>query len=209
MTVTVQLKQYKSLNGEIVAKGVCGQHVLWTLDFEGTLYLYGKGKMYDYKKSSCWVNPNPVPWLYSRDDVKPGWVESGATHPEACTFDRCPNMTEVHLPSTTQTPGDLAVHCCSSLKRVWIPDGVPVIPDTCFKSCSNLKENYIPSSVTEVERFAFTSDFNLTTVYYGSSEEDREKISISTTEDANEYLLNANIIFNSTGLPSTPMENYP
>ncbi len=87
-----------------------------------------------------------------------------------------------------------------NLTDVTIPEGVTIIGDGAFICCSNLKSVGIPKSVNSIEESAFAHCTSLTDIYYSGTAVDWEKISIDKSYNDgfnNEYLINANIHYNS------------
>ena len=82
------------------------------------------------------------------------------------------------------------------LEKVKIPNTVNTIGRAAFYMDKELKEVQIPTSVTTIECYAFRNCSSLKTVYYEGSKEDWDKISIDNKYNANQPLLNANIIYN-------------
>ena len=76
-----------------------------------------------------------------------------------------------------------------------IPNGVKQMHPNAFAKC-NLTSVTIPDSIEEITSFAFDEFSNLTDVYYVGTEEQWKQIKIK--ELGNEYLLNANIHYNSS-----------
>ena len=108
---------------------------------------------------------------------------------------------EYQCPDGVTSIGDWAFSDCSRLTSVTIPNSVTSIGEYAFSDCSRLTSVTIPSSVTSIGDWAFYECSSLKDVYYGGTEEQWNAISIMT--DGNEPLKNANIHFNSQGIPGT------
>ncbi len=130
-------------------------------------------------------------------------------------FSGCTSLTSITIPDSVTSIGDYAFSHCSSLESITIPDSVTSIGDLVFMNCSNLESVTIGSGVTSIgisafqgctsltsvkigsgiiviEWAAFSGCSSLETVYYNGSRACWLKISI---DSGNEYLTNANIIF--------------
>ena len=85
------------------------------------------------------------------------------------------------------------------LEKVKIPNTANRIGNHAFSSDDELKEVQIPTSIETIEYGAFRDCSSLKTIYYEGSKEDWNKISIDNTNNFNQLLLNANIIYNYKG----------
>ena len=128
-------------------------------------------------------------------------IPSSVTSIGDWAFSDCSSLTSVTIPSSVTSIGDSAFAFCSSLTSVTIPNSVTSIGNYAFEYCSSLTSVTIPSSVTSIGEYAFSNCSSLKDVYYGGTEEQWNAISI--TMDGNEPLKNANIHFNSQGIPGT------
>ena len=138
-----------------------------------------------------------------------------------CAFDGCELLESINIPASVKQIGEYAFRLCIQLKEVvfadnsmltsidpgaftsceeltsiTIPKGVTTISRDVFINCRNLTSVTIQSSVTNIDMQAFHNCIDLTTVYYTGTEEQWNNIVIG---ENNEYLLNANIVFNYTG----------
>lgn len=92
----------------------------------------------------------------------------------------------------------------SSSKSYNIPDGVKIIEIGALMGSQNLTSITIPVSVATIEQGAFAECEALKDVYYKGTQAQWNKIGIDNTEDANDYLLNANIHYSSTPVYDLP-----
>ena len=137
-------------------------------------------------------------------------------------FIECSNLQSIILNNgALERIGYLAFYNCSNLKDISsllnatsIYDGVfcgigikeldltnyskNFIYPNMFEGCHNLTTIKFPKSITAVYYYAFGDCPNLTTVYYEGTKEDWENIQIDNMENANDPLINANIIYNAT-----------
>lgn len=116
-------------------------------------------------------------------------------------FYKCTGLTSINIPDSVTSIGEWAFYTCTSLSSITIPHGVPSIDARTFSDCTSLISVTIPYSVTSIGVSAFLGCDNLEKVYYNGTEEEWEKITIS--EDGNQPLLNADIVF----AQSNPIED--
>ena len=67
----------------------------------------------------------------------------------------CLSLSEIVIPNSVTSIGDLAFSFCSSLAEVVIPNSVTRIGDYAFLHCSSLSSIVIPVSVTIIGSYAF------------------------------------------------------
>lgn len=85
------------------------------------------------------------------------------------------------------------------LEKVKIPNTANTIGSSAFWGDKELKEVQIPASIKTIKNSAFGKCSSLKTIYYEGSKEDWDKISIDNSNNENQLLLNANIIYNYKG----------
>lgn len=88
--------------GEIVASGECGAYgdnVRWYLTDDGTLTIYGKGKMADY------VHITVLPWYWSIGQIKSVVIKDGVTEIGDRAFWGCSSLTSVSIPDSVTEIG--------------------------------------------------------------------------------------------------------
>ncbi|KAL7540749.1 hypothetical protein ACHAXR_010347, partial [Thalassiosira sp. AJA248-18] len=71
------------------------------------------------------------------------------------SFDYCPSLDSIRIPSTATEVGKGAFHGCAGLKEVELNEGLEKIYDQAFSRCRSLDSIRFPSTVTEVGEEAF------------------------------------------------------
>ncbi len=131
----------------IVASGVCGQNLIWTLDENGTLTISGTGKMDDYETAE------DRPWAeYSNNGstvIRKLVVNEGVTGIGDRAFCNCYNLNEISLPDGLKTVGISAFETCITLTGVSLPDSITTLGEKAFY-CGNVKTINYPLSLNEI-----------------------------------------------------------
>ena len=145
-------------DSSLVASGVCGDNLTWSLSNDGTLTISGTGDMYDfsiltYLPSGPAVN---TPWYTFRNDIKNVVVNDGATHIGKIAFLNCSNLYSVILPDTVSSIGSSAFSNCYSLVSINIPTSVVSIDSQTFSQCRSLTTLSLPDSITSIGFYAFS-----------------------------------------------------
>ena len=145
---------------DIVDSGYCGgegdrKNLTWTLDSEGTLTIYGNGKMADYEYHGG-------PWASTK--VKSVSIKSGVTCIGDYAFENCTCLTGITIPNSVTSIGRSAFHDCSSLMSIAIPSSVTSIGGSAFYGCSSLTSVTLPNSVIHIGGWAFFYCSSLTSV---------------------------------------------
>lgn len=125
-------EDYIYTEAEIVASGICGDNLTWTLDSDGLLTISGTGAMEDYGRE--------YPWYSERESITSVTIESGVTGIEDYAFNKCSSMISIEIPDTVTSIGDYAFNECSSLTSINISDSVTNVGECAFKGCSSLTE---------------------------------------------------------------------
>ncbi len=138
----------------VPTSGTCGNHLTgnhltWTLKDDGTLSIFGTGKMEDYYSSGS------APWSALQDRVTSVEIGAGITGIGSYAFDNCNSLTSIAIPSGVTSIGHHAFSGCSSLTSIVIPMGVTSIEWGTFSRCSSLTSITIPQSVTSIGDDAF------------------------------------------------------
>ncbi|GEM_PF-647919 len=141
--------------------GKCGDNVYWNLYNNGTLKIYGNGKMYNYSyyKDTPW-------YYYTILQVK---ISDGVTSIGDNAFNYCRRLSKVTIPNSVTSIGEEAFDDCNRLTSVTIPDSVVSIGNGAFDNCSSLTSVIIPDSVASIGNGAFYHCSSLTSVTIGNS----------------------------------------
>jgi hypothetical protein len=134
------------------------------------------------------------------EDLTSVTIPDSVTSIDSGAFSLCYSLTSVTIPNGVTTIEHDTFTYCFSLTSIIIPDSVTSIGYQAFYTCYSLTSITIPSSVTSIEDEAFNFCESLESVYYSGSEDDWKLIEFG---DSNEYLLNADIYYNSTGPATT------
>ena len=107
-------------------------------------------------------------------------------------FDSCKYISNVEMPDRINYISFGAFQE-SGLTSITLPNSLKSITGNMFRKCFALESITIKANVKEIDEGAFDYCYNLKTVHYKGSKEMWDKIDI--TNERNEYLLNAEIIF--------------
>ena len=112
-------------SGEIVASGICGENIIWTLTADGTLTITGEGEMRGYSSTS-------MPWY--------GYIRS---------------IFHVSIEGDITCVGKYAFADASNLLTVTLPEGITAIGEYAFFGAENLETVALPSTLKSIGRMAF------------------------------------------------------
>lgn len=151
-------------------KNRCGKNLTWKYS-NGTLTIWGKGKMYDYPYTSYDFgdgsiragDPNKkLPWYKHKDSIKKVVIKKGVTGIGEAAFGACSKLETVTIPISVTTIGKDAFRDCVSLKTIRLPDKLKEISEGVFDRCSKLQSVYIPQRVENIGAYAFCQCTSLT-----------------------------------------------
>lgn len=131
--------------------GTCGTNLTWELDSEGTLYIDGSGKMYDYVQ-------NGHPWNGKK--VKKIVIDKNVTHIGSDAFSYCDNLTTVTIPASVKTVGKYAFASCPNLEKVLFKNSDTKISPTAFSDCSKDLKLYGYEKTSKISEYANTYEFD-------------------------------------------------
>ena len=147
----------ENVEPEVIASGICGENLTWTLDENGVLTISGTGDMYDFASDN-------MPWADYAEDIKFVEIEDGATSIGDFAFFSLEAMTDISIANSVTSIGQQAFSFCASLTEVKLPEGLTSISDALFFWCENLISVEIPDSVTSIGMMAFSMSEKLTDV---------------------------------------------
>lgn len=135
----------------VLAHGMCGKQLKWTLYADGVLTISGSGTMKDYN------NSNDIPWLQYQERIAALELQSGLGNIGKMAFRGCTSLTRVTFLGKLTNIGNWAFDGCVSLKRVVIPDSVKSIGSWAFHNCKSMTSVTIPKGVTSIGDGAFSN----------------------------------------------------
>ena len=137
--------------GTVHSYGTCGANLTWTLYNDGTLIISGTGDMENYN----WDKEIEPEW--NKNLINRVIVEEGVTSIGQESFDSCPNLKEVSLPSTMKKIIANAFYGVKSLEQINFPDGLEAVGPEAFYNCTGLSSVILPDSVKSIGSQAFRS----------------------------------------------------
>ena len=143
---------YTEREPAVVASGVCGENLTWSLTGDGVLTLDGTGPMATYYGQAN------IPWHANRALITTVNVGAGVTKLTTNAFCGCTNLETVNFAenSRLQMLGGSAFKSCTSLKSITLPEGLTAISGNAFKYCRNLRNVYLPDTMSVIDNLAFT-----------------------------------------------------
>ena len=146
------------LDYEEVDWGECGDNLKWVLTSDGTLTVYGSGKMDDFK--SYGTNEDGIleistPWGDHKKTIKSVVVEQGVTSVGDHAFMEMPNLTSVTLPDSVTYLGNDAFSDCDKLTSIKFGNGLVSTGGSVFAHCDGLETVVLPATDTEYGNFFF------------------------------------------------------
>lgn len=156
----------------VLDNGKCGDSLYWELLSDGTLHIYGEGKMYDYLKYTI-----PSPWYKYRDE--PYISEDGKTFLNsdgtsymgtAGYYKENPNnykIKEIKIDPGVTYLGDWAFYRVC-VKELTIPEGVESTGHFCIRFSPTLEKVNLPDSLISLNDFAISRNYLLETINFGN-----------------------------------------
>ena len=115
--------------GDGEAHGSIGADMIWALDTEGVLHIYGTGMMNGYTSS---------PFGSFCKDIRTVTFSGNVMSIGSCVFFNCNNMTDIVLPTGITSIGFQAFYGCNALTEIVIPESVTSIDAYAFGQCYKL-----------------------------------------------------------------------
>ncbi len=144
----------EAANAGVLASGVCGANLTWSLSDGGVMRISGTGAMTYYSDAY------KIPWFSYTGLIKSVVVEDGVTALGRYVFRDCINLTEASLPDSLTSIGIYAFANCPNLLEVNLPESLVSIGQEAFSGCSSLTSITIPCPTG---RWAFTNCTDLKT----------------------------------------------
>ena len=143
---------YTEREPAVVASGVCGENLTWSLTSDGVLTLDGTGSMATYYGEAN------IPWHANRALITTVNVGAGVTKLTTNAFCGCTNLETVNFAENSQLQmlGGSAFKSCTSLKSITLPEGLTAVSGNAFKYCRNLRNVYLPDTMSVIDNLAFT-----------------------------------------------------
>ena len=192
----------------------CGAK-MWAVLYEnGTLYLCGDGKMYDFSYDEA-SGENDIPWSEAADKIKRVVAEDGVSYIGSNAFRDLPNLSSVLFSKSVKTIGESSFKS-SAVEDVFLPAVQEIgesafadcaglsylsalhlvtINKSAFADCTSLYSADLPATVEKIGERAFSGCTGITDVYYPMAKAYWDSINI---ENGNDSLLLANIHFEMT-----------
>lgn len=148
----------------IISYGECGENINWYIYKDGTLEIFGYGKMRNFYSEMA-------PWHGDREHIKSVHIDSLSSNILSISdyaFEDCYELETVAIPSSVTSIGKGAFDNCYKLARINIPSSVESIGGSAFSSCENLSDITIPYKLTKIESFTFYGCTSLTSVHFSN-----------------------------------------
>lgn len=150
---------------EILASGICGENVTWTLDDTGLLSISGEGLMPD------WSSHTAVPWWTHRQSIVKVKIENGITNIGNLAFCSHTGLENVEIPEGVTHIGEDSFSYCHKLTTLKLPESLISIGGNAFKGGAGIVEMTIPKKVTEIGFQAYYSCSNLENIFVSEENE--------------------------------------
>ena len=161
-----------TVTGDHLAFGRTDSGLVWTMDEDGTLRLYGSGLMEDFGPE------HPAPWAEFREDISTVLMDPELLSVGSYAFDGCTWLSYALLPEKLELIGDSAFRACVSLSSLFFPEsitelragafsqsgllfadlpaGLTTLGDAAFSGCGALASVSLPDSVSYIGEYAFS-----------------------------------------------------
>lgn len=155
-TFNITLKKETEITkpDNIIAEGICGDNLTWTLDNKGQLIIKGTGEMYDYADVGS-------PFYKYKQDIKNVTISDDVTYIGENAFAYCENLENINLPDGLTIISYGCFKGCKSLKKISIPESVTKLGLSVFNNCEQLTNIKLPDNLKEIDSSAFNGCTNL------------------------------------------------
>lgn len=121
-----------------IAKGYCGDNVMWEVNKNGTLTMSGTGATYNYDYTT-----DPVPFSLFADRITDVVIEEGITQIGDNMLADLDLITSLTIPDGVTHLGYGVASECDALTSVTFPPSLTEIKSYAFNHCPNLKDVHI------------------------------------------------------------------
>lgn len=163
------LKDFSAKADEVIASGMCGKAVEYTVTKAGVLTLRGTGNTTAYHSAKL------PPWDEYKDTIREIRIEDGIEAVCGQIFRKCVAVQSVSLPNTLKSIGGRAFAGCSSLMAVKIPASVADIGDSAFEGTPLRAIYYQGSDWNDIVFGTGNSSLEGKVVYVEVADEDAEE----------------------------------
>ena len=141
-------------DNEVIASGMCGENLIWTLTAGGKLTVEGEGAMMYYGMVGA-------EWMDHVDSIREVELCEGVTSVGGAAFVGCYNLEKVTIPSTVSEIEHSAFQDCESLREINLANGVTSIGNCAFTGCA-MESVELPETLVYLADQAFSRCNNLT-----------------------------------------------
>ena len=156
---------------EIIASGICGDNLTWTLDDAGTLTISGEGAMKDYSYNSSPWKDYCYSYYEKSPQIKSIIVKDGVTTIGQYAFYDCRRATSVYLSNSLIEIRWSAFQRCELLDNIVLPDSLLCIRSQAFADCTGLTAITIPKNVWIIDSSPFDKCTNLSSIHVNNDNE--------------------------------------
>ena len=150
---TVKGETLRGMN--ILDSGSLDVGLFWTLTYDGTLTVSGRGDIPDFDPNDVF---DQAPWMVYETDgmpIRKVVIGAGVSGIGKNAFYECTSLSDVSIPDTVTVIGDSAFYKCNALTGISIPDSVTAIGTNAFSLCWRMTSVTLPGGITAIEAGVF------------------------------------------------------
>lgn len=152
------------LSSDVMASGVCGDDLTWTLDSAGVLTVSGTGPMWDFIEDGDIFDYHECPWLSYKDQIRHVVIGDGVTCVGAAAFLGYEALSHVDFGNTLEWIGHWAFMYCTALENFTLPESLTGLGQQAFDGCVRLTKVELPASLCFLDACVFQGCTGLTDV---------------------------------------------
>ncbi len=157
----------------VLDSGKCGDTLYWELLSDGTLHIFGDGRMYDYVKyveASPWYKYRNEPYI--SEDGTQILNSDGSVYLSSTNYykdnPKGYKVEKIVIDEGVTYIGDWAFYRVC-VEELTIPEGVTETGYFCIRYSPTLKTVNLPNSLKVLDDFAISRNYALTTINFGNS----------------------------------------